>query len=76
MISLSRLTLTYLSFSAGHDRFEARSGKYFNSVQPWEHIKGSFPAAGVYMYSFCLRPDEVVQPSGRYVPMTFIQYPS
>jgi hypothetical protein len=48
----------------GHDRFEARSGKYFNAVQPFEHIKGSFPAAGVYMYSFCLKPDEIVQPSG------------
>jgi len=33
-------------------------------VQPFEHIKGSFPAAGVYMYSFCLKPDEIVQPSG------------
>lgn len=36
----------------GHDRFEARSGKYFNSVQPWEHIKGSIPAAGIYMYRY------------------------
>ena len=46
----------------GHDRFDERRGSYFNAVQPFEHIK-SKPAAGIYMYNFGLRPDEV-QPSG------------
>jgi hypothetical protein len=49
---------------AGHDRFESRTGKYFNAVQPWEHVKGSYPSAGIYFYSFALSPGEVVQPSG------------
>jgi len=46
----------------GHDRFDERSGGYFNAVQPFEHLK-TIPAAGVYMYNFGLRPDET-QPSG------------
>lgn len=46
----------------GHDRFDERSGAYFNAVQPFEHLKTK-PAAGVYMYNFGLRPDET-QPSG------------
>ena len=41
----------------GHDRFGLRAGSYFNRVQPFQTI-GSAPNAGVYMYSFALRPDE------------------
>jgi hypothetical protein len=39
----------------GHDRFDERTGAYFNGVQPFEHVKTK-PTAGVYMYSFALRP--------------------
>ena len=46
----------------GLDRFSERQGSYFNSVQPFEHLKTK-PAAGIYMYNFGLRPDET-QPSG------------
>jgi hypothetical protein len=47
----------------GHDRMDERTGAYYNAVQPWEHIRTK-PAAGVYMYSFSLKPDEQIQPSG------------
>ena len=46
----------------GHDRFSERKGSYFNYLQPYEHLKTK-PAAGVYLYSFALKPDEH-QPSG------------
>ena len=46
----------------GHDRFSARKGSYFNLVQPFEHLK-TRPVAGVYLYSFALKPEEH-QPSG------------
>lgn len=46
----------------GHDRFSERKGSYFNNVVPFQTCKAK-PAAGIYMYSFCLRPDEL-QPSG------------
>jgi hypothetical protein len=46
----------------GHDRFSARKGSYFNRVQP-QQTMGHMPQAGVYMYSFALKPDEH-QPSG------------
>lgn len=46
----------------GHDRFSARRGSYFNLVQPFEHLR-TRPAAGVYLYSFALKPEEH-QPSG------------
>lgn len=46
----------------GHDRFSERRGSYFNMVQPWQTLRTKTPA-GVYMYSFSLRPDEM-QPSG------------
>jgi Large eukaryotic DNA virus major capsid protein/Major capsid protein N-terminus len=46
----------------GQDRFAVRYGSYFNTVQPYCHLKTA-PAAGVYMYNFGLKPDEV-QPSG------------
>ena len=46
----------------GHDRFSERKGSYFNRVQPFQHLQCK-PAAGVYMYSFALKPQEH-QPSG------------
>jgi len=46
----------------GQDRFKAQDGKYFNQVQPFYHHSGS-PQAGVYSYSFALKPEEH-QPTG------------
>ena len=46
----------------GQDRFKEQSGKYFNSVQPFNHHTGS-PVPGVYAYSFALKPEEH-QPTG------------
>ena len=49
----------------GHDRFDERTGLYFNQVQPFDHVEPpTKPAAGVYMYNFGLRANEIVQPSG------------
>lgn len=46
----------------GHDRFSERKGSYFNMVTPWQTLRTKAPA-GVYLYSFSLKPDEH-QPSG------------
>ena len=46
----------------GQDRFTVRAGSYFNQVQPYQTI-GSNSPAGVYLYSFALKPEEH-QPSG------------
>jgi hypothetical protein len=46
----------------GQDRFKEQEGKYFNSVQPYQHHSGS-PVPGVYAYSFALKPEEH-QPTG------------
>ena len=46
----------------GHDRQSQKKGSYYNQVVPFETCK-SKPAAGVYLYSFCLRPTDF-QPSG------------
>lgn len=46
----------------GQDRFSARKGSYFNKVQPYQTI-GSVVPAGVYLYSFALKPAGR-QPSG------------
>jgi hypothetical protein len=46
----------------GHDRFSEREGKYFNTVQPYQHHTAS-PAVGINVYSFALKPEEL-QPSG------------
>ena len=46
----------------GQDRFKEQTGKYFNSVQPFQHHSGS-PMPGVYAYSFALKPEEH-QPTG------------
>ena len=46
----------------GQDRFKEQPGKYFNQVQPFQYHSGT-PYAGVYSYSFALKPEEH-QPSG------------
>jgi hypothetical protein len=46
----------------GQDRFSSRRGSYFNKVQPFQTI-GSVVPAGVYIYSFALKPAGR-QPSG------------
>jgi hypothetical protein len=46
----------------GQDRFKEQKGKYFNQVQPYFHHTGA-PYAGVYAYSFALKPEEH-QPTG------------
>lgn len=46
----------------GHDRFSVRKAEYFNLVQPYQHHT-RIPAAGVYVYSFALNPEQH-QPSG------------
>lgn len=45
-----------------HERFEVQPASYFNVMQPYEHHTAS-PSAGIYMYSFALKPEEH-QPSG------------
>ena len=47
----------------GTDRFSVRQGKYFNHVVPFQAQQASYPAAGLYSYNFCLKPQEY-QPSG------------
>jgi len=46
----------------GQDRFATRKGSYFNKVQPFQTIGTNVPA-GVYLYSFALKPAGR-QPSG------------
>lgn len=46
----------------GQDRFAVRKGSYFNQVQPYQGMNAYSPA-GVYLYSFALKPAEH-QPSG------------
>ena len=46
----------------GQDRFKEQDGYYFNQVQPMNHHSGN-PMAGVYCYSFALKPEEH-QPTG------------
>ena len=49
----------------GHDRFKRRSGKYFTTVQRYQHHSGSTNTTGSipHVYSFALKPEEH-QPSG------------
>ena len=46
----------------GQDRFQERSGVYFNYVQPYQHFSG-YPDEGINVYSFAIKPEEH-QPSG------------
>jgi len=43
-------------------RFAERHGSYFNQLQPLMHHT-NVPARGIYMYSFCINPEDV-QPNG------------
>ena len=48
----------------GHDRFKRRDGKYFTTVQRYQHHSGSGNGpATPHVYSFALKPEEH-QPSG------------
>jgi hypothetical protein len=52
----------------GQDRMQTLYAPYFNAVQPYQHHSGGYAFntgdnAGVYMYSFALKPEEH-QPSG------------
>jgi hypothetical protein len=47
----------------GQDRMTKRYGNYFNQVQQFQHHTGHSDQAGIYSYSFALRPEEH-QPSG------------
>ena len=46
----------------GNDRFVTRDAATFNIIQPLQHHT-SCPRAGIYVYSFCLKPEDS-QPSG------------
>ena len=58
--NLTRRALLQLN---GHNRFAARSGDYFNSVQTYEHHDGHVRSPGINVYSFALKPADH-QPSG------------
>ena len=47
----------------GNDRFNVRSGNYFNLVQPYQHHTNIPLNRGINVYSFALKPEEH-QPSG------------
>jgi hypothetical protein len=47
----------------GHDRFAARAGAYFSTVQPFQHHTNVPIISNINVYSFALRPEEH-QPSG------------
>lgn len=44
------------------DRFDERSGSYFNSIEPFKY-HSTAPVPGINMYSLCLHPEDH-QPSG------------
>mgnify|MGYP006095642253 FL=1 len=46
----------------GIDRFKARDATYFRTIQPYEN-NYTIPTKNVYMYSFCLNPEDH-EPSG------------
>ena len=46
----------------GQDRFTEREGRYFSTVQPFQHHSRT-PSKGINVYSFALKPEEH-QPSG------------
>jgi hypothetical protein len=47
----------------GNDRFAARDGMYFSTVQPYQHHENVPTNSGINVYSFALKPEEH-QPSG------------
>lgn len=46
-----------------HQRFDTRTGSYFNYVQPFQHWSNVPSSPGIYAYSFAINP-EAAQPSG------------
>ena len=56
-VTKAKLTLN------GNERFNERSGGYFNLVQPFQHHENIPTNAGINLYSFALKPEEH-QPSG------------
>ena len=46
----------------GHERMSQRNGRYFDTVQTYQHHTGA-GKAGIYLYSFALNPEKH-QPSG------------
>jgi hypothetical protein len=85
-LSNSQLTLSPLDYDQiiydcsiqinGQDRLPSLPGRYYNTVQPFQHHSGvhspqstvtgesaALPTNGVYMYSFAIKPEEH-QPSG------------
>lgn len=47
----------------GHDRFSARPGSYFDTVQAWQHHDNVPAGRGINVYSFGLKPADM-QPAG------------
>jgi hypothetical protein len=48
----------------GIDRFDIKSARYFNLLQPYQYHTAS-PREGIYTYSFALEPEKI-QPSGSF----------
>ena len=48
----------------GIDRFDIKSSRYFNLLQPYQYHTAS-PREGIYTYSFALEPEKI-QPSGSF----------
>ncbi len=48
----------------GHDRFEARDSEYFTHVQPYQHHTRIPSDKNIHVYSFSMKPEDPVQPSG------------
>lgn len=61
-LSLNPVVDGQLQFN-GQERFQVRSGEYFNEVQPYYHHTRVPESRGVYVYSFALDPEEY-QPQG------------
>lgn len=57
----SRVTTATLMLN-GHERFSARAGSYFSTLQPYQHHT-RVPDSQIFMYSFALAPQDL-QPSG------------
>jgi hypothetical protein len=48
----------------GADRFPARPGTYFTTVQPYQHHTNTQAHGGIHVYSFAVTPEDSAQPSG------------
>lgn len=47
----------------GVDRIDEKEAEYFNYLQPYQHHTGN-PKDGLYVYSFSIEPENLIQPSG------------